>query len=69
VDKGPTIRIHKSFMGIIIEMIALLGLLLPMIYIAVLWSKIPDIVPTHFGLSGQANAWGGEGVTFNTRWS
>ena len=55
------IKIPLTLMGIISEIVALIGLLLPIIYMAAVWSTIPDIVPTHFGLSGQANAWGSKG--------
>jgi uncharacterized membrane protein len=25
------------------------------------WKKIPDLIPTHFGLSGKVDDWGGKG--------
>lgn len=28
------------------------------IYIAVMYQKIPDVIPTHFGLWGQPDSWG-----------
>ena len=68
-DKKPIIKIPMTLMEIIAEVVALIGLLLPIIYIAALWSKIPDIVPTHFGISGQANAWGNKGSPARTSWS
>ena len=30
------------------------------VYLAAMWSRIPDIVPTHYGLFGQPDAWGGK---------
>ena len=29
------------------------------VYLAAMWSRIPDFVPTHYGLFGQPFAWGG----------
>ena len=28
------------------------------IYLAVMYQKIPDVIPTHFGLWGQPDSWG-----------
>ncbi|WP_428655248.1 SdpI family protein [Runella sp.] len=30
----------------------------PLIYLAVVWNQLPDIVPTHFGVSGKPNGFG-----------
>jgi len=43
------IKIPLTLMGIISEIIAFIGLLLPIIYMAAVWSTIPDIVPTRLG--------------------
>ena len=32
-------------------------ILLPLIYLATIWNKLPDIVPTHFNNNGIANGW------------
>lgn len=58
MDEKPVIRTPLTLVEIIAEVVALIGLLLPIIYLAAIWSTIPDIMPTHFGLSGQASAWG-----------
>lgn len=60
MDEKPVIRTPLTLVEIIAEVVALIGLLLPIIYLAAIWSTIPDIMPTHFGLSGQASAWGGK---------
>ena len=42
------------------------------VYLAAMWSRIPDIVPTHYGLFGQPDAWGGKRVfwdRFLSKWS
>lgn len=30
---------------------------LPYVYLAMVWNELPDVVPTHFNLEGQADAW------------
>ncbi len=30
----------------------------PLIYLAVVWNQLPDIVPTHFGVNGKPDAYG-----------
>ena len=30
----------------------------PLIYLAMVWSQLPEIVPTHFGLNGKPDAYG-----------
>lgn len=60
LDEKPIVNPPLSSTEIITEVIALIGLVLPIIYIASIWTTIPAIVPTHFGISGQANAWGGK---------
>ena len=32
-------------------------MLLPMAYLAYVWSSLPEIVPTHFGMDGKPNDW------------
>jgi len=66
MDEKPIVKLPWTLGGIVAEVAALIGLLLPIIYLAAIWSTIPDIVPTHFGLSGQANAWGGKGSLLGT---
>jgi uncharacterized membrane protein len=30
----------------------------PLIYLTIIWNQLPEIVPTHFGLNGQPDAYG-----------
>ena len=34
------------------------------IYLAVMYQKIPDVIPTHFGLWGQPDSWGSKTSLF-----
>ena len=35
-------------------------IILPYVYLATIWNKLPDQVPTHFNISGNADAWSGK---------
>jgi uncharacterized membrane protein len=35
-------------------------IVLPYVYLAIVWNKIPDQVPTHFNITGNADAWSGK---------
>ena len=44
----------KTFM----KELSIIGLLaIPYVYLATIWKDLPDIVPTHFGMNGEANDW------------
>jgi len=40
------------------EIILWIFLLLPIIYLAFVWNKLPDRVPIHFGFNGEPDGWG-----------
>lgn len=44
----------------ILFVLAVLGVLASLAYTATIYSDLPDRIPTHFGLSGDADAWGGK---------
>jgi len=35
-------------------------IVLPYVYLATIWNNLPKIVPTHFNISGNADAWSGK---------
>lgn len=39
------------------EFSILVLLLIPYVYLATIWSSLPETVPTHFGISGEADDW------------
>ena len=45
----------KKYRGTII--VTTLVMLRPMLAGLILWNKLPDQVPTHFGASGEADSW------------
>jgi len=46
------------------EIILWVFLLLPVIYLAYVWSALPDTVPIHFTASGEPNGWGRKATEF-----
>ncbi|MFM9946367.1 MAG: DUF1648 domain-containing protein [Saprospiraceae bacterium] len=52
------INLKKSVLEKICDALALTGLALLLILIAVYWSKLPDTIPIHFNLAGEADGWG-----------
>ncbi|WP_263380583.1 DUF1648 domain-containing protein [Granulicella paludicola] len=44
------------------EAITLLGLVLPAIYLAITYSSLPSLIPSHFSLSGQPDRFAARGV-------
>ena len=45
----------------ILELVAAAMAVVMLVLTGVLYSKAPDIVPTHFNFSGDADGWGGKG--------
>jgi len=45
----------------ILDAVALLGLMTNFIVLAAYWSRLPNIVPTHFSISGKPDGW-------NSKW-
>lgn len=41
-----------------LEYLAWVAIVLPLVYLFLVWNQLPDIVPTHFGPSGKADAYG-----------
>jgi uncharacterized membrane protein len=46
------------------EMIAVTGLILGLVLPVCYWSLLPERVPSHFGASGQADAWSARGFVW-----
>ena len=54
----PVLHIPLSTSEILVEIAALVGVLLTVVVIVQSWPTLPDTIPTHFGVSGQPDAWG-----------
>ncbi|SHH00233.1 DUF1648 domain-containing protein [Pedobacter caeni] len=57
-EKRPVIKLQLSFFDKIIEAFTLLLLLATWIYVFILYSRLPDSIPTHFSINGKPNAFG-----------
>lgn len=53
-------RSHLTPLQIVCEAFLAALAALPFILLPLFWNKIPNEIPTHFGISGAADAWGGK---------
>lgn len=60
----PKLNLPYSPKEKLLEMLSAVLLLAQFIYIAYVWETLPERIPTHFGLSGEADAWGPRGMLF-----
>ncbi|MCP1122791.1 DUF1648 domain-containing protein [Bacillus sp. 3103sda1] len=44
--------------------LSLIGIVVMLIYIGFIWPSLPHRIPTHFGLNGEADGFGGKGNIF-----
>src|SRR3989339_1510690 len=56
----PRISIKKSSLELNFDIISGFFVFLQFFIVAQYWSKLPDIIPSHFNSSGEPNAWGGK---------
>ena len=45
---------------LVCDVLATVCLLVMFILVALYWGQLPDRIPTHYGIDGQPNAWGGK---------
>lgn len=60
----PRIKIKPTRFDIAVEVFAWTALALLWIYVTVQYPNLPEIVPTHFGIGGKADAWGSKDSVF-----
>ena len=58
MENLPTVNVGKSDLEKICDALALAGLVLFLIVTTIYWSKLPDTIPIHFDLKGNADGWG-----------
>lgn len=54
------------FLRILLQILCLGMLLFTALLLVVRWGTIPDKIPTHYGMSGAADAWGGKASLLTT---
>ncbi|MDZ4679143.1 MAG: DUF1648 domain-containing protein [Saprospiraceae bacterium] len=52
------VNLEKSGLERACDILALTGLVLFVVLIAIYWSKLPATIPIHFNLGGEADGWG-----------
>ena len=51
------IKIKRNALDIIETIVSLLCLIGVVVYLMVMWSRIPNQIPAHFNDSGEVNRW------------
>ncbi|MCG3121548.1 MAG: hypothetical protein ALAOOOJD_04703 [bacterium] len=58
----PVLNLPRSSFENSLEFLGAMGLLLMFIVIAQYWPSLPERIPSHFGVSGQPDAWSGKSM-------
>lgn len=60
----PKIKVSLKPVDVFLEAICIVIFVVLCIYLIFSWAKIPDVIPTHFGISGQADSFGSKNSVF-----
>ncbi|PZR22490.1 MAG: hypothetical protein DI539_05330 [Flavobacterium psychrophilum] len=60
----PRIKIQPTRFDIAIEVFAWMALAFLWAYVIIGYPALPEIIPTHFGMGGKADAWGSKDSVF-----
>jgi uncharacterized membrane protein len=60
MKKRPGIALPTTKMERIFQSLSIVCILMAVIYIASVWSSLPNTVPTHFNAAGEPDGWGGK---------
>lgn len=60
----PQVEYRRSPGDWLAEMVAIGGVIVGLVLPAFHWSTLPERVPSHFGVSGQADAWSARGFVW-----
>lgn len=63
-QKLPKLKIPRSRLEIVLEVLAVSGILIHAALLVNYLPILPDTIPTHFGFSGKADGWGGKSSSF-----
>jgi hypothetical protein len=47
-QKRPILKIHRSCLEIVLEVLAILGILIHALLLVYYWPALPETIPTHF---------------------
>lgn len=62
--KRPKVKLPLSWKEKALIIVATIPIIFIIIYAKMVWSDIPEIIPTHFGFSGVPDAYGGKESLF-----
>lgn len=62
--KRPDINLPFTLIDKILILVSTIPIIFMMIYLKIVWSDIPEIIPTHFGLSGAPDNFGSKKSLF-----
>lgn len=62
--KRPDLNIQLTWKDKGIILISTVPIILILVYLKMVWSEIPEIIPTHFGFSGAPDAYGNKTSLF-----
>jgi uncharacterized membrane protein len=62
--KRPDINLPLTLKDKVLILIATLPIIFMLVYLKIIWSDIPDIIPTHFGFSGTPDDFGSKKSLF-----
>ena len=60
IRNRPRIKIWLTIFDIVIEIVGIVAVLALWILMAATYSKLPDVIPTHYNAQGQADGFGGK---------
>ncbi|OOM77568.1 hypothetical protein CLPUN_22420 [Clostridium puniceum] len=62
--KRPDLNISLTWKDKVIILIATVPIIFVLVYLKMVWSEIPEIIPTHFGFSGVPDDFGSKSSLF-----
>lgn len=63
-EKRPVLKFPLSLKDKTLILIATIPIIFILVYLEMIWSDIPKIIPTHFGFSGAPDAFGNKNSLF-----
>lgn len=63
-EKRPDLNIQLTWKDKSIMIISTIPIIFILVYLKMVWSNIPEIIPTHFGFSGVPDAFGSKNGLF-----
>lgn len=59
IEEWPK-RLPLNKLDVLLIIVIMVFLIVPLIRIAMIYGSLPDIIPTHFGVSGEVDGYGGK---------